>query len=98
MRRFFAALISIGLLAATPVGAIASGAITTSSAVESPSPPAEIGSPPPPGEGATVSMQEVATGALVVGGAFAIGLLAGGTLSSAIVSAGAVMIIYALIP
>lgn len=43
-------------------------------------------------------MDQLLWGSVVVGGAFVIGLLAGGSLSSAVAAVGAVAISYALLP
>lgn len=102
MRMSAIALMSACLLASAPVASGATEVLASRAAPAAPidefaSPTREIRVPPEETD-AGFTVQEVATGALLLGGAFAIGLVAGGTLSSAIVSAGTVAIIYALIP
>jgi hypothetical protein len=46
----------------------------------------------------SVTRQEIVTGALVVGGAFALGVVATGSLGAGLVTAGAVAIIYTVMP
>jgi hypothetical protein len=46
----------------------------------------------------TLTMHEIVVGTAVLGGAFAVGLLAGGSLSTGIAAASAVVLVYAFMP
>jgi hypothetical protein len=100
MRRLIVAMISLGFLAvearALPAAEVlASRGDVAAPLIQAPGPAARPSAEP---QGTSVATQELVTGALVVGGAFVIGLVAGGTLASAIVSAGTVVVIYGLLP
>lgn len=103
MRVLVVALVSLGFLGLKPVVPLAAEALASrgdvaAPVIQVPSAPAELTRPLAEPQGPSLTIQEVATGAVVVGGAFVIGLVAGGTLSTAIVSAGAVILIYGLLP
>ena len=100
MNILFAALLSLGLLFAGALPSAAApgdpGPVVAGEA--GPIPPADVGPPPPGSESGGLRMTELVIGAVVVGGAFAIGFATEGGLAAALASAGAVLLIYSVLP
>jgi len=101
MHRLVIALLALGVLAsglALPAGAGVLASRAIAEAAENPTPPAELANPPQAAEDGDLVSREFALGALIVGSTFVLGLLAGGGTVTAIASAGAVLMIYTLMP
>jgi hypothetical protein len=103
MNILLAAFLSLGLLFAGALPSAAapgdSGAGALVAAGEpAPMPPADVGPAPPGSEGGGLGMTELVIGAVVVGGAFAIGFATEGGLAAGIASAAAVLLIYSVLP
>jgi hypothetical protein len=94
--RFLACLLmSLSILAWTPSLSLAEDVAAASEAQlagEHAMAPAGDQTPP------TLTMHEIVVGTAVLGGAFAVGLLAGGSLSTGIAAASAVVLVYAFMP
>lgn len=103
MKVLFAILLSLCVLLAGSMPSSAATAVTgagdSAAPVEqTPIPPADVGPPPAGSERAGPGVTEIVIGAVVVGGAFAVGFAAEGGLSAAIASAAAVLLIYSILP
>jgi hypothetical protein len=103
MKLLFATLLCLCLLLAGTMpslaAAVGSGGDSPAPMVEqAPIPPADVGPLPAGSESAGPGVTEIVIGAVVVGGAFAVGLAAEGGLSAAIASAVAVVLIYSILP
>jgi hypothetical protein len=94
--RFLACLLmSLSILASTPSLLLADEVAAVSEAqLASEHAMAPAGDQAPP----TLTMHEVVVGTAVLGGAFAVGLLAGGSLSTGIAAASALVLVYAFMP
>jgi hypothetical protein len=94
--RFLACLLmSLSILASMPSLSLAQDVATVSQAQlthEHATAPAGDQGPP------ILTMQEIVVGTAVLGGVFAVGLLAGGSMSTGIAAASALVLVYAFMP
>lgn len=101
MHRLVIALFTLVALAvgvSSPAAADVIASRAAAGAVEVTTSPAELANPPSAAESGSLVSREFAVGALIVGSTFVLGLLAGGGTVTAIASAGAVLMIYTLMP
>ena len=94
--RFLACLLmSLSILASTPSLSLAEDVAAASGAQLA---QADVKVPVGDQTAPSLTMQEVVVGTAVLGGVFAVGLLAGGSLSTGIAAASAVVLVYSFMP
>jgi hypothetical protein len=95
--RFVACLLmTLSILAWTPNLSLAEEELAAASEAELAEGDAATPSVDP--TASSLTMQEVVVGTAVLGGVFAVGLLAGGSLSTGIAAASAVVLVYSFMP
>lgn len=94
--RFLACLLmSLSILASTPNLSLAEEVAAASEAQIA---QGDAATPAVDPAASSLTMQEVVVGTAVLGGVFAVGLLAGGSLSTGIAAASAVVLVYSFMP